>query len=420
MAEDVDTRTRIRVQLALVAEQQLGDRTRAIDELREIVLELPRHPDANAALERLLEAEGRFGDLVDQLERRAELARAGGDSAGELALLVRVGELIEERLGNRNRAIAVYERVVDSDAGNVGALRALARLHLMAGDAPRAAALLDQLLVHLRGNELVEAAYALAEITERELGAADRAEAALRRALAAGTREQETRDRLLALHERTGAFEPLAQLLTVEAEVSQDDAQRVTLLRRASEIYRDKLNDPGQAAALLERASAIVPEDRGVLVPLCDLYIAAGRQADAIPVLQKIIASYGGRRVKEVSTYHRMLARAHRGLNQVDRALAELDAAYRVDLTNIGVLADLGLLAFEQGDLERAQKTFRGLLLQKLDRDAPVTKADVYYYLGDISRQQGDRPKAISMLERAIAEQASHERARSLLASLRS
>jgi tetratricopeptide (TPR) repeat protein len=83
------------------------------------------------------------------------------------------------------------------------------------------------------------------------------------------------------------------------------------------------------------------------------------------------------------------------------------------------VLADLGMLAYEQGDLERAQKTFRGLLLQKLDRDAPISKADVYFYLGEISRQQGDKPKAISMLERALAEQSSHPRARALLTQLK-
>jgi tetratricopeptide (TPR) repeat protein len=77
-------------------------------------------------------------------------------------------------------------------------------------------------------------------------------------------------------------------------------------------------------------------------------------------------------------------------------------------------------LAYQQGDFERAQKTFRGLLLQRLDKDAPISKADVYFYLGDISRQQGDAQKAISMLERAVAEQAGHERARSLLSSLKS
>jgi tetratricopeptide (TPR) repeat protein len=204
-----------------------------------------------------------------------------------------------------------------------------------------------------------------------------------------------------------------------DAERSTDKARTIAMLRRASDLYRTKLQDHAKAAQYLERASQLVPDDRTVLIPLCELYIAAGRQADAVPVLSKIIASYAGRRVKEVAAFHHMLARAYQGVGDFDRALTELDNAYRIDLTNVNVLCDLGLLAYTRGDLDRAQKTFRGLLLQKLDRDAPLNKADVYFYLGDISRQQGDAPKAISMLERAVAEQAGHERARSLLGTLK-
>jgi tetratricopeptide (TPR) repeat protein len=232
-------------------------------------------------------------------------------------------------------------------------------------------------------------------------------------------RSAETRERLFALSERHKDYQGLSNLLSEEAEIASDPVQKVQLLRRASDLSRVELKDPSRAASLLERAIAFAPEDRSVLIPLCELYIAAGRQADAVPVLQKIIASYGGRRVKEVAGFHHMLSRAFSGMGDNKKALAELDAAYRVDLTNVGVLKDLGLMAYEQGDYERAQKTFRGLLLQRLDRDAPISKADVYYYLGEISRQQGDPQKAISMLERAVAEQASHERAKTLLSSLK-
>ena len=73
-----------------------------------------------------------------------------------------------------------------------------------------------------------------------------------------------------------------------------------------------------------------------------------------------------------------------------------------------------------QLDFDRAQKTFRALLLQKLQPSDGLSKADVYFYLGDISHQQGEASKAISMLERAVAEDASHERAAALLATLKS
>jgi tetratricopeptide (TPR) repeat protein len=100
-------------------------------------------------------------------------------------------------------------------------------------------------------------------------------------------------------------------------------------------------------------------------------------------------------------------------------ALGHYDAAFKIDLTNVAILRDLGKLCHSQGDLDRAQKTFRALLLQKLDGGVGITKADVYFYLGDIAAKQGDKTKAVSMLERAVAEQSDHPTARQLLTQLK-
>ncbi len=202
-------------------------------------------------------------------------------------------------------------------------------------------------------------------------------------------------------------------------EETEDPAEKVTLLKRIADLYSGPLEDPASAAQYLERASQLDPEDRDVLLPLCDLYIAAGRQQDAIPVLEQIVASYGTRRNKAVAVYHHRLGKAKESMGDLDGAMVSYDAAFKVDLTNITVLRDLGRLCMTRGDLDRAQKTFRALLLQKLTGDAGITKADVYFYLGDISAKKGDNRKAISMLERAKAEDSEHAEALELLAQLK-
>jgi tetratricopeptide (TPR) repeat protein len=95
------------------------------------------------------------------------------------------------------------------------------------------------------------------------------------------------------------------------------------------------------------------------------------------------------------------------------------DAAFKIDLTSAPILRDLGLLCLKTGDLERAQKTFRALLLQRLDASAGITKADVYYYLGETLSRAGDSPKAIGMLERALETDKGHANAAALLARLK-
>jgi tetratricopeptide (TPR) repeat protein len=76
-------------------------------------------------------------------------------------------------------------------------------------------------------------------------------------------------------------------------------------------------------------------------------------------------------------------------------------------------------LALDLGDLDRAQKTFRALLLQRLDEKAPITKAGVFCYLGEICDKQGETQKAMQMLERAIENDPSLDRAKGLLAKIK-
>ncbi|MFT3922722.1 MAG: tetratricopeptide repeat protein [Myxococcales bacterium] len=130
VATTPEERSTARVGLALVAEQQLKNPNRAIDELREVLSESPDHAQAQQELLRLLESGGRYPELVEALEARADRFRDLGDDAGELSTLVRLGAVIEDKLGDRTRAAEFYERVLERDAQHVGALRALARLYM--------------------------------------------------------------------------------------------------------------------------------------------------------------------------------------------------------------------------------------------------------------------------------------------------
>jgi tetratricopeptide (TPR) repeat protein len=138
-----------------------------------------------------------------------------------------------------------------------------------------------------------------------------------------------------------------------------------------------------------------------------------------VPILQQIIVSFGKQRSKELAGYYHRLGQALAGMGDSAGALQAYDAAFKIDLTSVAILRDLGKLTHEIGDLDRAQKSFRALLLQKLDADSGIQKADVYYYLGDIASKQGDPRKAITMLERALAEDRGHAQASELLAQLK-
>jgi tetratricopeptide (TPR) repeat protein len=416
IATSTDEQIAARVRLARLQEQRFGRRAEAIEQLEEILGLDPHNREALDELERLLAADERWDALVDLLEGRSHTATGTSEI---VSVLGRLAGVQEEKLADEPAAIATLERIVSVDSENSVALSALVRLHRKRGAFEPAADALERLAQTQAGLEAVSTYQRLAELRENELGDPRRATAALRRAFELEPSSATTRELLKAHYQKHGEYLLLAELLEDEERRTNDRVQKVELLKRIAGLYAKELDDPGRAAVQLERASELVPEDREVLLPLCDLYIAAGRSRDAVPVLEKIIESYGTRRVKEVAQYHHRLGRALEELGDQKAALDRFDAAFKIDLTNVGVLRDLGRLCHRTGDLDRAQKTFRALLLQKLDHGAGISKADVYFYLGDISAKQGDKSKAISMLQRAVAEDPKHESAQGLLGSLR-
>jgi tetratricopeptide (TPR) repeat protein len=252
------------------------------------------------------------------------------------------------------------------------------------------------------------------------LGDSEAAARALERGLSADEQDPELRQRLRTLYTTMESWDRLAQLVARDAEYATDPVAKVRLLREGAEIHASKRRDFASAAELLERASAAKPEDRELLLQLCDAYSASGRGRAAAEVLEKIVQSYGGKRSKELGEIHRRLADAYLADNDIQHALEELDKAFKIEPGNVHVLKKLGEVAFEARDYKKAQQMFRALLLQKLDDSSPITKAQVFMHLGEVHEQLGERDKAIQMLERALQSDDKLQAARERIAVLKS
>ncbi len=414
-------RTALRLELAQLQARSLEAPDDAIDTLRAVLDEEPGQTEAVVRLSELYEQADRDHDLAELLESQLALAAERGDRAAEITYQVRLGEIYESALEDRAKAVATYEAVLEREPTHRGALHAVARLYEARNDDERAVDALGRLLELEHGDGVVDVALRLAEAHGRRPSPeADRAAvAALERAFGEDPARADVRSKLRALHEKLENWGRLAELLEREADAAPETDQKVKLLRQAAALYTERQRDPAAAANLLERASALAPDDRELLFALCDAYGATGRGREAAQALEKVVASYGGKRSKELASVHHRLAGAYLAQDERDKALAELDAAYKIDPSSVPILKDLGELASTMGDLERAQKTYRALLLQKLDAQAPITKAEVFFHLGEILHRQGDKPKAILMLERAVETDAKMAKARELLASLK-
>jgi tetratricopeptide (TPR) repeat protein len=417
MADDGAERSARRVELARLKLGRLQDESGAVELLQAVLEEEPSHTEAVVALSELFEKAGRNEELAELLEREVEAARQRGDAAAEVRLLGRLAVVFDQKLGVRDKAIEAYEHVLAREPNDHAALDALVRLRLAGDETAEAAALLERLVGGLSGAEAVTRGVELAGL-HRKLGSGERAAVALERALAVEPANSEVRKALHAQHEANGSWDKVAALLVQDADAAVADKERVQLLCKAARLHSSKRADHGAAADLLARASQLVPDDRELLLELCDEYSASGRGNDAVAALERVVESFNGKRTKELADIHRRLATAYLSQGNREKALDELNKAFRIEPGNLHVLKQLGEVALEMGDLKKAQQMFLALRLQKLEGDSPISKGEVLLRLGQVHQKLGEDAKAKQMYERALQADESLEEAKRGIAEL--
>jgi golgin subfamily B member 1 len=417
VAQSSEERLSLRLELAQLHMDRFNQTDTAIEQLRAVLEEEPGHADAVLTLGRLYEKNGRDQDLADLLNQQVDAAQGRGDVAAAVKLLGRLGGVYEGKLNEPDLAIDAFRRVVDLDGRHRPSIEALARLYRQADRLEEAAEVLERLLDASEPAELVRRAEELADLYIK-LDQGENACKALERVLDSGQAKPDLLARLEKLYEQQGNWSRLAELLVRQADGATTPDEKAKLLSRAAKLYSERLEESRTAATLLQRATEIRPEDRSLLLQLCDVLNASGRSREAAETLQRIVDSYGGRRSKELGEIHRRLAAAYRAQGSTLDALRELDQAFRIEPGNVAVLKELGELAFELDDMKKAQQMYRALLLQRLDGDSPISKAEVFLALGRVHEKLGEKPKARQMLERALQTDANLGEAKRLLAEM--
>ena len=166
-------------------------------------------------------------------------------------------------------------------------------------------------------------------------------------------------------------------------------------------------------------AQADAPGDPRVLAPLADLYFATGRFDEAAPIYDRLAEeAKAGRRMKDVARFRQRQGRILEARDDRPGALAAYEEALRVNPTDVTTMTGLGRLYFAAQDWEKARRIYQSLVLQNVDAEAGVTKAEVYWALGKIHLQLGQPPKAKSMFQRGLEIEPHNSKLREALSSL--
>ena len=405
--EDPDRRIELRLEVAnLVTEvERRGGR---IDALRANLRERPGHDASLDTLEAILHERRDNEALADLFAQQAELL----DGERSAALWGRVAELAEGTLSDVDRALEAHRRVVDVAPEDLTALDALARIQRERGEHAAAARWLERRLSVASNHERADVALELA----RSLFAAGRSERAAE-VLEQARYDDPTRDDLrfvLAEHYRNEQqYEPLARVLADSAEHAANAADVLRFARESAELFRDRIGQPAEAIPILRKARQHAPDDRNLQLMLAEGLRDGGELDEAREILSAVIEGFGRRRSAERAQVHSMLGAVARAQGDLDGALEQLENATKMAMADAKLLQMSARLAVEAGQHDRAEKSFRALLMSVRRRgpkdEVDVGSAEVLYELSALAAARDDQEQADDLRESALEAAASED-----------
>jgi tetratricopeptide (TPR) repeat protein len=362
-------------------------------------------------LDRMLARAERWHDLVDLLQRAAALhARNAAAGAGapakrkEIDCLARAADIWEGPLGNPDEAADILEKILARQPDYVPALTRLSKIYESRGDWERCQQMLERALaLGPKGRDAAELFFRMGEVA-REKG--NDLGAAMQRWQQALAADAGYLPAIRAIETAARAHEDwprVADMMARREAQTREPAERLAIQLELAELLRKKLGQPAQAIPLLERALESARDDERILGPLADLYFAAGQLDQAVPIYERLAENAKkARQMKQVATYRQRLGGIFEARGKADEALAAYEEAFRVNPTDVATMAGLGRIYLAREAWEKARRVYRSLVLQNLDEDAGISKAQVYYNLGRIHVAMGEPSKAKGMFQRGL------------------
>ncbi len=334
---DVVQLTKLRVQIATVAERELGDADLAIQTLNQVLETSPQHPEALAVLSKLYERNCEWDKAVDVLQKALAGASTKEDRA---ATERRLGLLYLRQLDRPEEGLEALRSAVAA-TGDAEALEALLSEAKKKSDWPEMTRLIGLRLKALEGAARVPMLLELAELNAKQGNEEERVRL-LEEASKLSPKDTKISDALLDAWIAAGRLEEAEPLLerTIESLKGSRRVKELNAYQFRLGCLREKRGDDAGALKLFMACFESDATDVKLLLRLGKLHCRAENWADALKVLQTALL-------------HQM----------------KLDPESRVEL-----FYHLGRARMATGDQRRAKDMFDRALRLKPDHE-PTLKA---------------------------------------------
>ncbi|MCA9582113.1 MAG: tetratricopeptide repeat protein, partial [Myxococcales bacterium] len=384
---------------AEIAGRTLDDREGCVARLQKALDLLPAFRPALRSLGEIYAEQGRWEDLLQNLETELSICR---DRTQRTGILLRMAGLAEIRLGNRTQAKDLYRRALEESPRAPHAFRALSALLRDLSEWQELATLLEvRMEKESDAAARLEMADTLASIAEEHLAQGTLAERCLEVVLATMPTHQGALDGLFRIHAAAGAWDKAAAILARRAEVATTAADRTAALLVLANVEDMRLEHPHRAIDHLESVVSVEPAHTAAWTALRSLYRRTERLADlrrACATLAQLLSDNRSR----IGVLHELATLLDDGT--ANGSPEELRSTYLrildIDPEDMVALEGLERLALQTGDRQLLLHVDTTLLEH---RTAGEDRAAVALRIAESLEHLG-RPEAADAYQRALEE----------------
>ncbi len=395
----------ILMQLAQIHEEHFLKADVAAQRLEQVLEIDPNHEEAYFALERCYRKLRQWTELINVYERHIS---ATLDRKTKVDLYGAIAQVYADEIEDTDRAIDAYRNIVDLDDTNLPALEALAKLYDKQGDASQSIDYMTRVAELTQDTkQRVESYYKIGKALDEKLGDRVSAQDRYEMALDLDPSHLPTLGALRQIATDNADYDKAARYIDQEQSYTPAPRQRARLLVELGRLREEMLGDHDSAVLAWEAAYEADPENEEAAMPLVDEYIAKEAWEKGEPLLDMLTRKAGKRDRGEQHTLYNKLGMVCAALHRDDKAHKAYSAAHQLDLTDQVTIRGLAEVCFRLKDWGASLTNYQKVLTS-LAEDQSAERAEVYYKLGCIKREQGQAKQAINNFEKALGVDSAH------------
>lgn len=390
--------------LAAEVEDREGGAERAIRYYEHVLAIEPGAVDAYRSLERLHRAAQDWDAVVKLYERHIAAVTV---PAQRLELWVALAKIWEHELHDPHRAIEAHVNALDLASDHRESLGALARLYkrVEAWDKAVATVIRHAELEGVRG---VDKWYEAGQVLAKELADPEGAETRFTKALELDPSYLPAMLSLIELYRKRRDWARAAQMMLEAERVSQNRLEKIKLIHSAALLHEEFLEQPEKALELHARVLALDPEHVEAGLRAAEHWVAAGRWAEAEPVLEMLARKVDPEDRVEKARREALIGRAAEALGHAEKAAKHYRFSVEADPESLEAAVGLAGLLYARQGWEEADKRYREVLARHRPSLPEGQVVEIWHRLGVIARKRGDAKAADDAFRRALERDPGH------------